>query len=87
MISCQIGESSGRKTHAIKPVLFEMSNQLPGSRVLDGRPGIDPHAMAMHKGRDPGLAYARRFIEDAKSGGVLKAAIERAGLRGVAVAP
>ena len=72
---------------SIKPVLFEMSNQLPGSRVLDGRPGIDPHAMAMPKGRDPGLAYARRFIEDAKSGGVLKAAIERAGLRGVAVAP
>src|SRR5919109_3803185 len=30
---------------SIKPVLFEMSNQLPGSRILDGRPGIDPHAM------------------------------------------
>ncbi|MEP6905437.1 MAG: hypothetical protein ABI875_05095 [Gemmatimonadales bacterium] len=52
---------------SIKPVLFEMSNQLPGSRVLDGRPGIDPHAMAMPKGRDLGVAYARQFIEDAKS--------------------
>src|SRR2546430_2190940 len=31
---------------SIKPSLFEVSNQLPGSRVLDGRPGIDPHAMA-----------------------------------------
>lgn len=30
---------------SIKPILFEMSNQLPGSMVLDGRPGIDPHAM------------------------------------------
>ena len=72
---------------SIKPVLFEMSNQLPGSRVLDGRPGIDPHAMAMPKGRDLGVAYARQFIEDAKSDGLLKAAIERASLRGLVVAP
>jgi polar amino acid transport system substrate-binding protein len=72
---------------SIKPVLFEMSKQLPGSRVLDGRPGIDPHAMVMPKGRDTGMAYARRFIEDAKSQGLVKAAIERAGLRGVVVAP
>jgi polar amino acid transport system substrate-binding protein len=72
---------------SIKPVLFEMSRQLPGSRVLDGRPGIDPHAMAMPKGRDAGAAYARKFIEDAKSEGVVKAAVERAGLRGVIVAP
>jgi polar amino acid transport system substrate-binding protein len=71
---------------SIKPVLFEMSNQLPGSRVLDGRPGIDPHAMVMPKGRDLAVAYARSFIEDAKSEGVVKAAIERAGLRGVVVA-
>jgi polar amino acid transport system substrate-binding protein len=72
---------------SIKPILFEMSNQSPGSRVLDGRPGIDPHAMAMPKGRDLGAAYARQFIEDAKSEGLIKAAIERAGVRGVGVAP
>ena len=71
----------------IKPILFELSNQLPGSRVLAGRPGIDPHAMAVPKGRDLGMAYARRFIEEAKSEGLVKAAIERAGLRGVSVAP
>ncbi|MGH8633707.1 MAG: transporter substrate-binding domain-containing protein [Burkholderiales bacterium] len=72
----------------IKPNLFEeMSNQLPGSRVLDGRPGVDPHAMAMPKGRDLGVAYARKFIEDAKSEGLVKAAIERSGLRGAVVAP
>ena len=72
---------------SLKPILFELSNQLPGSRVLDGRPGIDPHAMVMPKGRDLGVAYARQFIEDAKSEGLVKAAIERAGLRGVIVAP
>jgi polar amino acid transport system substrate-binding protein len=72
---------------SIKPVLFELSNQLPGSRVLDGRPGIDPHAMAMPKGRDLGAAYARKFIEDAKSEGLVKAAIDRVGMRGAVVAP
>jgi polar amino acid transport system substrate-binding protein len=41
----------------------------------------------MPKGRDPGVAYARQFIEDAKSEGLVKGAIERAGLRGVVVAP
>jgi polar amino acid transport system substrate-binding protein len=71
---------------SIKPSLFEASNQLPGSRVLEGRPGIDPHAMVMPKGREVGLAYARQFIEDAKSGGLVKAAIERVGMRGAVVA-
>jgi len=72
---------------SIKPTLFELSNQLPGSRVLDGRPGIDPHAMAMPKGRDLGVAYARQFIEHAKSEGLVKASIERVGMRGALVAP
>ena len=72
---------------SLKPILFELSNQLPGSRVLDGRPGIDPHAMAMPKGRDLGAGYARQFIEDAKSEGLVRAAIGKAGLRGVVVAP
>jgi polar amino acid transport system substrate-binding protein len=70
---------------SIKPILFELSKQLPGSRVLDGRPGIDPHAMAMPKGRDAGAAYARKFIQDTKSEGLVKAAIERVGMRGALV--
>jgi len=70
-----------------KPSLFEMSNQLPGYRVLDGRFATDPVAMAMPKGRDLGMAYARKFVEDAKSEGLVKAAVERAGVRGVVVAP
>ena len=70
-----------------KPTLFEISSQLPGSRVLDGRFAVDEEAMAMPKGRDVGMAYVRKFVEDAKSAGLVKAAIERAGLRGVVVAP
>ncbi|NPC54117.1 transporter substrate-binding domain-containing protein [Caenimonas soli] len=71
---------------SIKPSLFEASSQLPGSVVLDGRAGLDPHAMAMPKGRNRGLAYARGFVESAKSEGLVKAAIERAGIRGAVVA-
>jgi polar amino acid transport system substrate-binding protein len=72
---------------SIKPILFELSNQLPGSRVLDGRPGVDPHAMAMPKGRDVGVAYARKFVENAKSEGLVKAAVERVGMRGALSTP
>jgi len=72
---------------SIKPSLFEVSNQLPGSRVLDGAAGVDPHAMVMPKGRGPGVAYAHHFIEEVKSEGLVKGAIERAGMRGAIVAP
>jgi polar amino acid transport system substrate-binding protein len=72
---------------SIKPVLFEFASQWPGSRVLDGRPGIDPHAMAMPKGRgDLAVTYARQFIENAKAEGRVQAAIDRAGVGGVVVA-
>ncbi len=47
---------------------------------------MDPHAMAMPQGRDLAAAYARKFIEEAKSAGLVRAAIQRAGLRGVIVA-
>jgi len=70
-----------------KPSLFELLEQVPGFRVLDGRFNADPVAMAIPKGRDLGTAYVRKFVEDAKSGGLVKAAIERAGVRGVVVAP
>lgn len=70
---------------SIKPILFELSSQLPGSRVLDDSPGSVPQAMAMPKGRNLGIAYAHRFIEEAKHNGLVKAAVKRAGLRGVVV--
>lgn len=67
---------------ANKANLFEMSDKLPGSRVLDGRLGIDEISAALPKGREAGMAYVRTFIEDAKSEGLIKAAVQRAGLRG-----
>jgi polar amino acid transport system substrate-binding protein len=72
---------------ANKAILHELSRQLPDSKILDGRFAVERLAMAIPKGRDAGLAYARRFIEEAKSEGLVKAAVERAGVRGAVVAP
>ena len=65
-----------------KPTLFEMCDALPGARVLDGRWGVEHIAVAIPKGRDGGLEYLRRFVEEAQSSGLLAQAIARANLRG-----
>jgi polar amino acid transport system substrate-binding protein len=67
-----------------KAVLFEMSDNLTGSRVLDGRWGLEHLAIAIPKGRDPGLTYLRRFVDQVISEGLVMRAAERAGLRGTA---
>ena len=69
---------------ANKANLFQLSDRLPGSRVLDGRIGVDEVAIALPKGRDAGMRYLRKYIEDAKSKGLITAAVQRAGLRGAA---
>ena len=67
-----------------KANLFEMSDAVPGSRVLDGRWGIEHLAMAIPNGRDTGFAYIRAFVEYAKSQGLVARAAARVTLRGVA---
>ncbi len=69
---------------ANKANLFELSDKLPGSRVLDGRIGVDEVAIALPKGREIGMPYLRKYIEAARSEGHIKAAVRRAGLRGAA---
>ncbi len=78
---------STRKVDAFatnKAVLFEMADTLPGSRLLDGRWGLEQLAFAIPKGRELGMAYVRKFAEDAKSEGLVDRAVQRAGLRGTA---
>jgi polar amino acid transport system substrate-binding protein len=65
-----------------KSILFDMSDTLPGSRVLAGRYGIEQLALGIPKGRDLGLPYAKDFVTSAMSSGLVKTAVERAGLRG-----
>ncbi|MBI2227236.1 MAG: transporter substrate-binding domain-containing protein [Betaproteobacteria bacterium] len=71
-----------------KPGLFAIAAKQPGSRVLDGRILVEPIGMSVPKGRDAAAAlYIGKFVEEAKADGLVRSAIERAGLRGVVVAP
>lgn len=73
---------------AQKTNLYDIAPRIPGSRVLDGRAGGEEQALGVPKGRDPlALAYVREFVRDAKSQGLVRRAVDRAGIRGVVVPP
>jgi polar amino acid transport system substrate-binding protein len=65
-----------------KPTLFEMSDQMPGSRILDGRWGEEHLAIAIPRDHEAALEFIRRFVEDMQTSGLLAQAVERSGLRG-----
>jgi polar amino acid transport system substrate-binding protein len=73
--------------YGTKAGMLSLSATIPGSRVLEGRFGGEETAFAVPKGRQLSAAYARQFVEESKSEGLVQGAIERAGLRGVVVAP
>jgi polar amino acid transport system substrate-binding protein len=73
---------------ATKTALFVEADKLPGSRVLEGRFLVEPIGAGVPKGRNAAAAtYVGVFVEQSKADGLVKSAIERAGLRGVVVAP
>jgi polar amino acid transport system substrate-binding protein len=67
--------------------LHDRRPQLPGSRIVEGRFMGVQQSIAVPRGRDAGLAYLRRVVEDAKASGLVARAIEKTGARGVSVAP
>jgi len=67
-----------------KGILFEMSDTLPGSRVLEGRWGLENLAIAIPKGRDAGRTFVQEFANQAERNGFLAKALQRSGLRGTA---
>jgi polar amino acid transport system substrate-binding protein len=69
-----------------KAALFELSDKIEGSRVLDGHWGYERHAIAIPKGRDAGRDFVRKFTADVMANGLVAGAMERAGLRGAQVA-
>lgn len=71
----------------VKQTLATNAGKLPGSRVVDGRFMAIHQALGMPKGRAAGAKYLREFIEDVKASGLVARAIEKAGIRGVSVAP
>jgi polar amino acid transport system substrate-binding protein len=70
-----------------RPLLLLYSDQMRGSRVLEDRYGALILAIAVRKNQPGRVAYISEFVEEAKATGLVKRAIERAGVRGVEVAP
>jgi polar amino acid transport system substrate-binding protein len=67
-----------------KAVLSELSDELPSSRILEGRWGVESMAIAIPKGRDAAMPWLRQFAQELRASGQLQAMVARAGLRGTA---
>jgi polar amino acid transport system substrate-binding protein len=67
-----------------KGILFELAGNVPGSRVLPGRWGVENLAIAYPKGRAAAAPYYAQFAREVKDSAELKDMIARAGLRGAA---
>lgn len=63
-------------------ILFEMSDGLPGSRVLPGRWGLETFALGTPKGRGDGIRYLQSFARSVRSDGTVARAVAKAGVRG-----
>lgn len=67
--------------------LLGYSEQLAGSRVLNDHYGANLNRIVVPKGHEGRLAYINEFVEEAKASGLIQKAIDRAGPRGITVAP
>ncbi len=71
----------------IRPMLVEIAESHPGTRVLsDGFTSVQ-QAIGTPRGRDAAAIYLDEFVEDIKASGFLSKAIQRNDLLGVSVAP
>jgi polar amino acid transport system substrate-binding protein len=70
----------------LKPRLVSDQDQLPGSRILEGRFTAVQQAVGTPKGRSNGARYLREFVEEIKASGLVAQTIERNGVRGLTVA-
>lgn len=67
-------------------VLLKLSDQAPGSRVLDDGFADIVYVAMVPKGKADHIAYVSAFIEEAKNSGLVQQTIDRYGLKGIQVA-
>lgn len=67
-----------------KGILFQMADELPTAKIIDGRWGAESLALAVPKGRDIARPYLRQFIVSSREQGLVRRAADCAGLRGTA---
>lgn len=66
-----------------KGILYDLSDKVPGSTVLEGAWGFEQLAIGIPRGREAALPLVRQFSQEAKSSGLVAAAAQRAAMRGV----
>jgi polar amino acid transport system substrate-binding protein len=65
-----------------KAILFQMSEALPGARILEGNWGQERMAIAVPKGREAAQEVLDSFVRDVQSNGLLEQIEASAGLKG-----
>lgn len=68
-----------------KATLFELVATTQGVKVPPGQWGAERHGIAIPQGREQGVAYITAFTRDVVSRGLVKSAMDRAGLEGARV--
>jgi polar amino acid transport system substrate-binding protein len=66
-----------------KGILFDLSDRVPGARILEGGYAVENQSLAIPKGRDAGAPFLTSFLDDARRSGLVQQSAERAKLRGV----
>lgn len=63
-------------------ILYELSEQVPGSRVLPGAWGLEQFALGIPRGREAGREFMAKFAQDAVRSGLIRRAVQQSRLRG-----
>ena len=66
-----------------KAILFELSDQLPGSQVLEGAWGLEKISIGIPIERKMAVPYIQNFVDDIQKSYFIQQAASRAGLRGL----
>lgn len=69
----------------LKPLLIEVAEKQPGTRVLDGRFTGVQQAIGAPKSRTVASNYLSTFVEEIKRSGLALKTVEKNGIRGVSV--
>jgi polar amino acid transport system substrate-binding protein len=71
----------------LRPRLITDVKKLPGARILDGQFTAVQQAVGTARTNEAGAAFLRKFVEEAKSSGLVARLIERHKVIGLSVAP
>jgi polar amino acid transport system substrate-binding protein len=71
----------------LRPRLISDVKKLPGARILDGQFTAVQQAVGTARKNTAGAAFLRKFVEEAKSSGLVARLIERHKVVGLSVAP